>query len=101
MKFKLRLVKNGQVLVSVSHAGYSFIVAVYDFKEKRQVGLSRTMSTLDVVKVYEKDKSIGQRVILTESSGPKPYEDVFGSCRIKYVEFTRKLLEFAERKLDK
>lgn len=99
MKFKLRLAKNGQALIRVFHKGHSFIVSVYARGDKPTI--ARSMLVHDVVQVYEKDASIGHRVILVDTNGPNIYRDVFGSDRIDYVGFTRKLLEFAERKLDK
>lgn len=92
MKFKIRLIKNGQALVQVRLKGHSFKVAVLDLGARtREIG--HFMPVLDVCEITKK-------VILIESGAPYPY-DLLGKDRAKYLQFTRKLMDFADRKLRK
>ncbi|HEO0817013.1 TPA: hypothetical protein U9M35_002869 [Acinetobacter baumannii] len=88
---KLRLIKNGQVLITARLGQHSIKFVVLDLGACREIGHS--MPVLDVCEHREK-------IILIESGAPSPYE-VFGKDRAKYLQFTRKLMDFADRKLRK
>lgn len=89
---KLRLIKNGQVLITARLKQHSIKFAVIDLDARtREIG--HFMPVLDVCEHRKK-------IILVESGAPYPY-DLLGKDRAKYLQFTRKLMDFADRKLRK
>ena len=89
---KLRLIKNGQVLIAARLKGHSFKVAVLDLDARtREIG--HFMPVLDICEHRRK-------IILIESGAPYPY-DLLEKDRAKYLQFIRKLMDFADRKLRK
>lgn len=92
MKMKLRLIKNGQVLITARLKGHSIKFAVLDLGARtREIG--HFMPVLDICEHRKK-------FILVESGAPYPY-DLLGKDRAKYLQFTNKLMDFADRKLRK